>query len=83
MVLSPVNGKVVNTVDTLHAYGLETEDGIELLVHIGLNTVELKGKGFKNFVKLGDAVKAGRLEIHTGAAIAGETSIIKEKEILI
>jgi len=83
MVLSPVNGKVVNTVDTLHAYGLETEDGIELLVHIGLNTVELKGKGFKNFVKLGDAVTAGRLEIHTGAAIAGETSIIKEKEILI
>lgn len=58
-IVSPVNGKIVNTVDTLHAFGLETEDGIELLVHIGLNTVELKGEGFENLVKLGDTVKAG------------------------
>lgn len=59
-VLSPVNGKVVNVIDTLHAYGIESNDGIELLIHIGINTVELEGKGFKSLVKVGDSVKAGQ-----------------------
>ena len=43
----------------LHAYGIETKDGFEVLVHIGLNTVELNGEGFECLVKEGQKVKAG------------------------
>ncbi len=58
-IVSPVNGKVTQLFDTLHAYALTSDSGIELLIHIGLNTVELKGEGFKSFVKEGDTIKAG------------------------
>lgn len=58
-VLSPVNGTVTQVFDTLHAYSVTSDDGLEILVHIGLNTVELKGKGFKPHVKQGDRVSAG------------------------
>lgn len=58
-VVAPVNGTVINVAETLHAFGLETADGLEILVHIGVNTVELKGKGFSPYVKAGDIVKAG------------------------
>lgn len=47
--------------ETLHAYGITTADGLDLLVHIGVNTVELKGEGFQPQVKVGDQVKAGQL----------------------
>ncbi len=59
IVLSPVAGEVVEVLDSLHAYGIHTKDGLDVLVHIGINTVELKGEGFKAFVKVGDQVKAG------------------------
>lgn len=58
-VKSPVDGTVVQVFDTLHAYSIESEDGLEILVHIGLNTVELKGQGFTPKVKEGDKVRAG------------------------
>lgn len=58
-VVSPVEGKVINVADTYHAYGIQTEDGLELLIHVGINTVELKGKGFDNHVKVGDTVHVG------------------------
>ncbi|MCR4716540.1 MAG: glucose PTS transporter subunit IIA [Lachnospiraceae bacterium] len=58
-VKSPVNGTVTMVFDTGHAVGLESDDGLELLVHIGINTVELDGKGFTKLVKDGDKVKIG------------------------
>ncbi|OZU87707.1 PTS glucose transporter subunit IIA [Virgibacillus indicus] len=60
---SPVNGKVVQVPDTKHAVGIETEDGIEILMHIGLDTVELKGEGFKSLVKTGDQITVGQVLI--------------------
>ncbi len=42
-IVSPVDAQVVSVADTAHAYGLKTEDGIELLIHAGLETVSLKG----------------------------------------
>lgn len=60
-VYAPADGEISMVADTLHAYGISTEDGLELLVHIGINTVELKGKGFTPKVKAGDQVKAGQL----------------------
>lgn len=59
IVKSPADGTVVQVFDTLHAYSVRTDDGLEILVHIGLNTVELKGEGFTAKVKSGDSVKAG------------------------
>lgn len=56
---SPVDGEIVQVFDTKHAYSIRSSDGIEILVHIGLNTVELKGEGFTSFVKDGDKVKKG------------------------
>lgn len=58
-VVSPAAGKVINVADTYHAYGIETADGLELLIHVGINTVEMKGKGFDNHVQVGDKVEVG------------------------
>lgn len=60
-VYSPADGEVSMIAETLHAYGISTDDGLELLVHIGINTVELEGKGFTPRVKEGDRVSAGQL----------------------
>ena len=60
-IVSPVNGTVVSVAETLHAYGFESEDGVEVLVHFGLETVGLKGECFQSYVKPGDKVKAGDL----------------------
>lgn len=60
-IYSPVDGVVDNVAETLHAYGFRSDDGIDVLVHFGLDTVNLKGEGFKSFVKQGDRVKAGDL----------------------
>jgi glucose-specific phosphotransferase system IIA component len=56
---APIAGKIVTVFPTNHALGMETEEGLELLVHIGIDTVQMKGNGFKSFVKVGDIVKAG------------------------
>jgi len=58
-IVSPINGTVINVADTLHAYGFRAEDGTEVLVHFGLETVSMDGDGFKAYVKEGDKVKAG------------------------
>lgn len=57
VVYAPVSGTV--TVTMGHAVGLSTDDGIEVLVHIGVDTVNMQGKGFTGYVKQGDTVKAG------------------------
>lgn len=58
--VSPVSGKVVHVADTKHAIGLETKRGTEILIHIGLETVERKGKGFTVHVRSGDDVAVGQ-----------------------
>lgn len=59
IVVSPVNATIEEVQDTLHAYCLKTDDGLDILVHIGINTVSLNGKGFTPKVKQGDKVKVG------------------------
>lgn len=58
---SPANAEVTMTFPTKHAFGLMTNDGTEILVHIGLDTVELNGEPFTMHVKKGDKVKKGQL----------------------
>lgn len=60
-IYSPVNGKISSIADTFHAYGIESDDGLEILIHFGLETVSLKGQGFTPHVKVGDKVKFGDL----------------------
>ncbi len=60
---SPVDAKVVSISDTLHAVNLLTDSGVELLIHIGIDTVKLKGKYFKKAVSADDRIKKGDLLI--------------------
>lgn len=59
LIVSPVNGKVINVFPTKHAIGIMSDGGREILVHIGIDTVSLKGEGFKTHVSEGDSVKTG------------------------
>ena len=59
-VFAPFDGKVASVFHTNHAIGLVSKDGLELLVHIGIDTVKMKGEGFKVLVKNGDTVTQGQ-----------------------
>lgn len=69
---SPCKGEVVGVADTAHAYNLLTDDGLELLLHIGIDTVELKGRGFSSKVKAGDTVETGDLLAEVDLAVLRE-----------
>ncbi len=56
---SPVNGIVSMIFDTKHAIGITDENGAEILIHIGMDTVKLEGKHFNVYVKVGDSIKVG------------------------
>ncbi|MDO4258431.1 MAG: beta-glucoside-specific PTS transporter subunit IIABC [Actinomycetaceae bacterium] len=58
-VLAPATGEIIVAMDSGHAFGIKTEDGVELLVHIGIDTVQLKGEGFTPLVHKGERVAAG------------------------
>jgi len=60
-VAAPFSGTVTQVADTGHAIGLASQDGLELLIHVGVDTVEMNGKGFTPKVKEGDTVQAGQL----------------------
>lgn len=59
VVVSPVDGKIAQIFRTHHAVGIVTDDGLELLIHVGIDTVKMQGRGFQAFVKQGDRVKVG------------------------
>lgn len=58
---APADGEVTAVFDTLHAFTMTTTQGVELLLHIGLDTVTLKGDPFKSHISVGDQVKKGDL----------------------
>lgn len=59
-IVSPVNGKIVNLFPTKHAIGIESDSGREILIHFGIDTVKLEGKGFEALVAQDDEVKVGQ-----------------------
>ncbi|MGL6248051.1 MAG: PTS sugar transporter subunit IIA, partial [Culicoidibacterales bacterium] len=59
-VVSPVDGTVELVFPTKHAIGLKSVDGLEIIIHVGLDTVGLKGEGFEVFVAQGDTVTRGQ-----------------------
>lgn len=73
VVYSPVDGEITQLFGTKHAVGIVTDDELELLIHIGIDTVKLKGEGFKTFVSQGDKIKSG------DKLIEFDLDLIKEK----
>lgn len=59
VIVSPVDGKIGVVFETKHAIIIESTEGKEILIHLGIDTVNLKGEGFEVFVNVGDEVKAG------------------------
>jgi glucose-specific phosphotransferase system IIA component len=59
IIYSPVHGKIAQIFPTKHAIGIITEDDLEILIHIGIDTIEMKGKGFKSLVCQNEIVNAG------------------------
>ena len=60
-IYSPVDGEISSIAETKHAYGFSSDNGLEILVHFGLETVALKGEGFTSLVEVGQKVKVGDL----------------------
>ncbi|SPY33458.1 PTS glucose transporter subunit IIA [Pasteurella canis] len=61
--VAPVDGVIGKIFETNHAFSMESKDGVELFVHFGIDTVELKGEGFKRIVQEGQTVKRGDIVI--------------------
>lgn len=59
-VCAPADGQVINVFPTGHAYVINTREGLSLLIHVGLDSVQLRGEGFRVLVEAGDTVKAGQ-----------------------
>ncbi len=76
--VAPVNGTIGKIFETNHAFSIESEDGIELFVHFGVDTVELKGEGFKRIAEEGQEVKIGDTIIEFDLALLEE----KAKSVL-
>ena len=75
VIAAPCDGTVSMLAETLHAFGMTREDGLELMVHIGIDTVALKGEGFEALVSQGASVKKGDPLIHFDAALMREKGI--------
>lgn len=74
-VCAPVDGTITMVFKTGHAFGMRTEEGLDLLIHIGIDTVELKGEGFTKLAAKGDVVRAG------APIIAVESEKLRERGI--
>lgn len=71
-VVSPIDGEVIQVFPTKHAVGLKSKSGLEILIHIGLETVQLNGEGFETFVNAGDRVKRGELLVRFDLSVISQ-----------
>ena len=81
--VSPVNGTVTVLFPTKHAVGIVSEEGVELLMHIGMDTVSLDGKGFEAHVTQGDKVVVGQQLISFDMEVIKEAGLVAETPVII
>ena len=81
--VSPVNGTVTVLFPTKHAVGIVSEEGVELLMHIGMDTVSLDGKGFEAHVTQGDKVVVGQQLISFDMNVIKEAGLVTETPVII
>lgn len=82
VIYAPISGKIESLPDSLHAVGISSEDGHQVLVHIGIDTVNLNGKGFKSFVKQGQKVVAGTKLLSFDSGIIEEAELEKTTMVI-
>ena len=81
--VSPVNGTVTVLFPTKHAVGIVSEEGVELLMHIGMDTVSLDGKGFESHIKQGDKVVVGQQLISFDMDVIKKAGLVTETPVII
>ena len=81
--VSPVNGTVTVLFPTKHAVGIVSEEGVELLMHIGMDTVSLDGKGFEAHVAQGDKVVVGQQLISFDMDVIKKAGLVTETPVII
>lgn len=64
IIVSPINGELTMLFSTKHALGLKRSDGLEILIHVGIETVNLNGEGFKTLIKQNEKIKVGTPLLH-------------------
>lgn len=82
-IYSPVDGTVSTVAETKHAYGISGDNGCDVLVHFGLETVSLKGEGFVSHVKSGDRVERGQLIAEADMELLREKGINTVTPVII
>ena len=81
--VSPVNGTVTVLFPTKHAVGIVSEEGVEMLMHIGMDTVSLDGKGFESHIKQGDKVVVGQQLISFDMDVIKEAGLVTDTPVII
>lgn len=82
-VYAPVTGTVTVLFPSLHAIGITSDAGVELLIHIGINTVQLNGEGFTAHIKQGDQIKQGQLLVEFDMNKIKEAGYTLETPVLV
>jgi len=82
-VYSPVDGVISDITDTKHAFCITADDGAELLLHIGINTVNLKGDGFSVLVSAGEHVKKGDKIAQVDLSVLEKAELLPDTPLLL
>lgn len=82
-VYAPADGEISVLFPTFHAIGIHTEEGADLLIHIGLNTVQLEGKGFTPKIRQGDKIKKGQLIMEFDKELIEKAGFSTETPVLV
>jgi glucose-specific phosphotransferase system IIA component len=82
-VYAPVEGVIESIADSNHAFGIAASDGADIMIHIGVDTVELSGRGFKPKVRLDQRVKAGDLLCQADLALIREAGYAIHTAVLL
>lgn len=83
VICAPCDGKIAMVANTLHAVGINADNGAEILIHIGLDTVNLGGKGFTQLVQVGDKVTKGTPMIEVDMDFMKEQNIVLTTPMVI